>query len=171
MKPALLTIRRARRGGMTGGGTSWHPLASIGNDPEHRGWLSDPSAITYSCAIDPTAQINAFVTVDAGTWRHTTVGANTLLMAHSHIGHDAIVGRDCDIAPGAVIGGSAEVGDGAKIGMNATVLPFRKVGAGATVGAGAVVTENVQPGAVVVGNPARPLEARDPLPFSERPST
>lgn len=142
----------------------------VGNDPEHRVWLNDPSARTFSCVIDPSARINAFVTVDCGTWRHTTVGANTLLMAHSHIGHDAIIGRDCDIAPGAVIGGAAEVGDGAKIGMNATILPLRKIGAGATVGAGAVVTENVEPGAIVAGNPARPLERRNPVPFSQRDS-
>jgi acetyltransferase-like isoleucine patch superfamily enzyme len=34
-------------------------------------------------------------------------------------------------------------------------LPGVQIGAGALVGAGAVVVENVPPGAVVVGNPAR----------------
>jgi acetyltransferase-like isoleucine patch superfamily enzyme len=44
---------------------------------------------------------------------------------------------------------------GAKIGANATILPGVRVGAGALVGAGAVVTKDVPPGVVVVGNPAR----------------
>jgi acetyltransferase-like isoleucine patch superfamily enzyme len=43
----------------------------------------------------------------------------------------------------------------AKIGANATVLPGIRIGADALVGAGAVVTADVPPGAVVAGNPAR----------------
>jgi acetyltransferase-like isoleucine patch superfamily enzyme len=44
---------------------------------------------------------------------------------------------------------------GAKIGANATLLPGITVGENAVVGAGAVVTNDVPPGAVVIGNPAR----------------
>lgn len=44
---------------------------------------------------------------------------------------------------------------GASIGANATILPGLEIGAGAMVGAGAVVTRNVPPKAVVVGNPAQ----------------
>jgi acetyltransferase-like isoleucine patch superfamily enzyme len=45
--------------------------------------------------------------------------------------------------------------NGAAIGANATVLPGIRIGKKAMVGAGAVVTHNVPPGAIVVGNPAR----------------
>jgi UDP-2-acetamido-3-amino-2,3-dideoxy-glucuronate N-acetyltransferase len=44
---------------------------------------------------------------------------------------------------------------GASIGANATILPGLTIGEGAMVGAGAVVTKDVPPHAVVVGNPAR----------------
>ncbi len=44
---------------------------------------------------------------------------------------------------------------GASIGANATILPGVSIGIGAMVGAGAVVTRNVPPYAIVVGNPAR----------------
>lgn len=44
---------------------------------------------------------------------------------------------------------------GASIGANATILPGVTVGQDALVGAGAVVTSNVPPRALVVGNPAR----------------
>lgn len=44
---------------------------------------------------------------------------------------------------------------GASIGANATILPGVVVGQHAMVGAGAVVTTNVPPYAIVIGNPAR----------------
>jgi acetyltransferase-like isoleucine patch superfamily enzyme/dTDP-4-dehydrorhamnose 3,5-epimerase-like enzyme len=43
----------------------------------------------------------------------------------------------------------------ASIGANATILPDVTIGRGAMVGAGAVVTHDVPPNAIVVGNPAR----------------
>jgi acetyltransferase-like isoleucine patch superfamily enzyme len=45
--------------------------------------------------------------------------------------------------------------DGCSIGANATILPDITIGRRAMVGAGAVVTKNVPPYAVVTGNPAR----------------
>lgn len=44
---------------------------------------------------------------------------------------------------------------GASLGANCTILPGIRIGARAMVGAGAVVTRNVPPNAIVVGNPAR----------------
>ena len=46
------------------------------------------------------------------------------------------------------------VGTGASIGANATILPGVRIGRRAMVGAGAVVTKDVPPNSVVVGNPA-----------------
>ncbi|RYZ65351.1 MAG: isomerase [Proteobacteria bacterium] len=47
------------------------------------------------------------------------------------------------------------VREGASIGANATILPGITVGTKAMIGAGAVVTRDVPPHAIVVGNPAR----------------
>lgn len=44
---------------------------------------------------------------------------------------------------------------GASIGANATILPGLRIGEKAMVGAGAVVTRDVPPNAIVTGNPAR----------------
>lgn len=49
------------------------------------------------------------------------------------------------------------VGRGATIGANATVVCGHNIGAYALVGAGAVVTKDVPPFALVVGNPARQM--------------
>ena len=44
---------------------------------------------------------------------------------------------------------------GSSIGANATILPGLTIGANAMVGAGAVVTKDVPPNTIVVGNPAK----------------
>lgn len=59
----------------------------------------------------------------------------------------------------------AIVEEGAKVGANATLLPGIRIGAGALVGAGAVVTRDVEPGTVVVGNPARVVNRVENLPY------
>ncbi|MHB1582163.1 MAG: WxcM-like domain-containing protein [Acidimicrobiales bacterium] len=51
--------------------------------------------------------------------------------------------------------GVTRIEQGASIGANCTILPGVTVGRGAMVGAGAVVTRDVPPHSVVVGNPAR----------------
>jgi acetyltransferase-like isoleucine patch superfamily enzyme len=55
---------------------------------------------------------------------------------------------------------------GAKIGANATLLPGVVIGENALVGAGSVVVDDVPPGAVVVGNPARIIRHISELPYS-----
>lgn len=48
-----------------------------------------------------------------------------------------------------------KVGRGASIGANATILPGLTIGEEAMIGAGAVVTKDVEAAVLVVGNPAR----------------
>lgn len=50
---------------------------------------------------------------------------------------------------------------GASIGAGAVILPGISIGAGAMIGAGAVVTKDVAPLSVMVGNPARLLRSLD----------
>jgi acetyltransferase-like isoleucine patch superfamily enzyme len=69
--------------------------------------------------------------------------------------------------------GGAVVRRLARIGANSTILPGVEIGEGALVGAGAVVVDDVPPGMVVVGNPARVVKAVSDLTcppgFFERP--
>lgn len=54
------------------------------------------------------------------------------------------------------------LGRGVRLGHRATVLAGVQVGEGAVVGAGAVVTRDLEPGAVAAGVPARVLRFRPP---------
>ena len=65
-----------------------------------------------------------------------------------------IIQTDLDIQP-------VTVEPWAYIGVNAVLLPGVTVGRGAIVGAGAVVTADVPPFAIVVGAPAKLLRCRD----------
>jgi galactoside O-acetyltransferase len=54
--------------------------------------------------------------------------------------------------------GRLEIGDNAYIGANCTIMPV-KIGEGAVVGAGSVVTKNLEPWGIYVGNPAKLIVA------------
>lgn len=65
--------------------------------------------------------------------------------------------------PPSVNGGRAQgvtIGNDVWIGLRATVLPGVKIGHGAIIGANAVVTKDVPPYAIVVGNPGRIIRYR-----------
>lgn len=92
------------------------------------------------------------------------IGDNVRLGKHVHVGFNAVVTHGCElgdyvnVSPGAVISGDCFVDDDVFIGANATIIHGGiKIGAGALIGAGAVVLDNVAPGAVVAGVPARQL--------------
>lgn len=54
----------------------------------------------------------------------------------------------------------------AVIGAQSTILPGMRIGKWAIVGAGSVVTKDVPPGVVVVGNPARVINSTKKLPYN-----
>jgi acetyltransferase-like isoleucine patch superfamily enzyme len=56
--------------------------------------------------------------------------------------------------------GEVIIGDGCDVGISSIILPGVKIGEGSIVGAGSIVTKDVEPYRVVVGIPAKVLRRR-----------
>ena len=102
----------------------------------------------------------------------TTVGAGTRIQAHAYITAYSTLEEGVFVAPGVVTTNDDFMGRterrlelmkgptirrGARVGGGAVLCPGVEIGEEAFVGAGAVVTKDVPPRVVVVGNPARVL--------------
>ena len=136
----------------------------------------------YGCTIGDNCKIATFVEIQRGVviGRNVKVEAFAFIPTGVRIEDGAFVGphvtftndrypaavdKDGNLL-GATGSGSWEVVPtvverGASIGANATIICGVRIGAGALVGAGSVVTRDVPPGMLVVGNPARVVGPRE----------
>lgn len=129
----------------------------------------------YGCKIGDNTRIGPFVEIQRGA----VIGANCKIQSHTFIcdgvtiedevfvGHGVMFINDKRPRATAANGKLQTEADwellptlverGASIGSGSVVLGRVRVGVGALVGAGAVVTRNVEPGETVAGVPARVL--------------
>jgi acetyltransferase-like isoleucine patch superfamily enzyme len=128
--------------------------------------LGDGASIREKCKIGSYCIISRYVTINY----NTTIGNRTKIMDLTHITGNSQIGDDVfisvtvgmvnDNAIGKLgynenIIKGPQIDDGAAIGAGATILPNVFIGTKALVGAGSVVTKNVQANHLVMGMPAR----------------
>ena len=127
----------------------------------------------YGCRIGDNTQIGTFVEIQRGA----SIGRRCKISSHTFICEGVTIEDECFIGPGVMFINdrrpAAANRDGTlkgkddwicentivrrrtSIGSGAVILCGIEIGEGALVGAGAVVTKSVPPGATVAGVPAR----------------
>lgn len=141
-------------------------------------WHPEKSVI-LDCEIGDDCTIHAPVWIGA----NVKIGNRVKIQAFSFIPDGVTIEDDVFIAPHVCFTNDKHppshgnwsqtfVRNGAVIGANATILPGVTIGRRALIGAGAVVTKDVAPHQVVVGNPAKVLPSKEkpePLDFHTAP--
>ena len=117
---------------------------------------------------------------DCAIWNHTTVdyecviGSRVKIHCNVYVAQYTTIEDDVFLAPGVSIANDPHplctkcmqgptIKSGARIGVGAILLPHIVIGENSLVGAGAVVTKDVPPRAVVMGSPARVVRHVDDL--------
>jgi len=130
--------------------------------------VGDGACVRERCVIGDDVVIGhgSLVENDTAIGPRTTIQALAYVTAHSTIEEDVFV-APCVVTTNDNFMGRTErrhelkqgptIRRGARIGGGAVLCPGVEIGEEAFVGAGAVVTKDVPPRAVVVGNPARVL--------------
>ena len=121
----------------------------------------------YGCALGDDVFVGPFVEIQS----KVVVGDRSKVQSHSFICSLVTIGFDCFIGHGVIFvndkfaGGApakgdqsnweqTEVGNNVSIGSNATILPV-KICDHVVIGAGAVVTKDIQQSGIYMGNPAK----------------
>jgi len=107
--------------------------------------------------VQDRVTIGANSCVDRGVFDDTTIGEGAKIDNLCHVAHNCTIGRGVLIAAFGGISGSTQLGDGVTLGGRVGIADHRKIGAGATLAGGAAVFQDVPPGEVWSGYPAKPL--------------
>lgn len=103
-------------------------------------------------------RIREHVTIHGGTsfgGGETRIGNDNMLLVGCHIGHDASVGNHVVFTNGAMAAGHTVIADRAILGAMTGIHQFARIGELAMIGAGAMVSNDAPPFALVQGDRAR----------------
>jgi sugar O-acyltransferase (sialic acid O-acetyltransferase NeuD family) len=121
-----------------------------------------PLIITHKTAYvadDASIGLGSQVLANAVVNTEAKLGIGCIVNTNAIVDHECRLGKGVHIGPGATLAGRVVVENYVTIYTNATVITDICIGEGSIVGAGAVVTRNVEPYTIVVGNPAKYLKS------------
>lgn len=113
--------------------------------------------------IDESTVIGEGVTICEGTTVTSCVRLedNVYIQPHGSIGHDIHIGKHSIIGANVQIGGANEIGERVFIGFMAGTLQGLTIGDDVEISAGAIVFRDIEPGLIVMGNPARVIRRNE----------
>ena len=114
---------------------------------------------------DVTFGLGAVLCANVILTSNIKIGAQFHANIYSYVGHDCQIGDFVTFGPRVSCNGRVVIEDDVYVGTNAVIRQGThgkplNIGKAAVIGMGAVVTKDVAPGVTVVGNPARPMEAK-----------
>lgn len=135
-----------RTGSELGDGVVVDSFAVVGGAPQMRGDVPAQGRVR----IGARTVLREGVTVNRPTKAEgvTSVGADCMLMANSHVGHDCAVGDGVTLANNVMLAGHVHVGAGTFVGGGAGVHQFVRIGQGVMVGGNAAISYDVPPYAI-----------------------
>lgn len=123
----------------------------------------------YDCKIGDNSVVGPFVEIQKGV----EIGSNCKIQSHSFICELVTIGNNCFIGHGVMFINDAmktgpangdrskwaktSIGDNVSIGSNSTILPV-SICNDVVIGAGSVVTRNIDKRGVYAGNPAKKIK-------------
>ncbi|MGW0417697.1 acetyltransferase [Streptomyces sp. NPDC003015] len=121
----------------------------------------------YATVVHPTAVVSADSGIGPGSvllahcvlTAAVRVGAHVAVMPQVVLTHDDVVEDYATLTSGVRLGGGVRLERGAYVGSGALVREGATVGAWSQIGMGSAVLDDVPPGEVWVGSPARRLRA------------
>jgi UDP-3-O-[3-hydroxymyristoyl] glucosamine N-acyltransferase len=107
--------------------------------------------------VGDDVEIGANTTIDRARFGRTVIGEGTKIDNLVMIAHNVVIGRHCIICAQVGISGSTQIGDYVVLAGQAGLVGHIKVGDGAIVGAQSGLSNDLEPKAIVVGSPPRPI--------------
>ena len=108
--------------------------------------------------IEDDVEVGANATIDRGTGPDTVIGAGSMIDNLVQIGHNVRLGKGCVIAAQVGMSGSSVLGDLVIMGGQGGIAGHLKIGSGVQIAAQSGILKDIEPGAKVMGTPAKPLK-------------
>lgn len=140
-------------------------------DPDTKKMILDKlnsSKNTYPILIHPDVKYSSSVKFGEGSiicagnilTVNIEIGKHVIINLDCTVGHDALIDDYSTILPSVNVSGNVIIEKCVSVGTGTQIIQGVKIGKHTIIGAGSVVTKEIEPNVVAVGIPARPIKQR-----------